>query len=144
MAGYDGSRATHSNECIAYPKKETIKMKLAVPSQGDRLDSALEPRFGRAPYILIVDTKTLDYEVLDNQQNKNAFKGAGIQAATMVNTHGAEVLLAGFCGPKAFETLEASGVKVVNAQSGRIINVVQKFKQGNAVFANTANKERYW
>lgn len=119
-------------------------MKLAVPSQGNRLDSPLEPRFGRAPYILIVDTQTLEYEVLDNQQNKNAFKGSGIQAATMVSTSGAKVLLTGFCGPKAFETLEASGIKIVNDQSGRIINVVQKFKQGNLVFADTANKRKYW
>jgi predicted Fe-Mo cluster-binding NifX family protein len=119
-------------------------MKLAVTSKGDRLNSTLEPRFGRASYILIVDTKTLEYEVIDNKNNKNCFKGAGIQAASMVSTHGAEVLLTGFCGSKAFETLEASGVKVVNDQSGPIINVVQKFKQGNVVFAGTANKERYW
>ncbi len=119
-------------------------MKLAVTSQGDRLDSQLDPRFGRAVYILIVDTKTLEYEVLDNKKNKNSFKGSGIQAAAMVSTHGAEVVLTGFCGSKAFETLEASGVKVVNDQSGRIINVVQKFKQGNVVFATRANKERYW
>lgn len=119
-------------------------MKLAVTSQGNRLDSPLEPRFGRAAYILIVDTKTLEYEVIDNKKNKNCFKDAGIQSAAMVSTHGAEVLLTGFCGSKAFETLEASGVKVVNDQSGRIINVVQTFKQGNVVFAGTANKERYW
>lgn len=119
-------------------------MKLAVTSQGDRLNSELDPRFGRATYILIVDTKTLEYEVIDNKKNKNSFKDAGIQAATMISTHGAEVLLTGFCGSKAFETLETSGVKVVNDQSGRIINVVQKFKQGNAVFAHAANKERYW
>ena len=119
-------------------------MKLAVTSQGDRLDSTLDPRFGRAAYILIVDTKTLEYEVIDNKKSKDCFKDAGIQAAAMVSTHGAEVLLTGFCGSKAFETLEASGVKVVNDQSGRIINVVQKFKQGNVVFADRANKERYW
>ena len=119
-------------------------MKLAVTSTGDRLDSTIDPRFGRADYILIVDTKTLEYEALDNKKNKNLFKGAGIQAAAMVSNHEAEVLLTGFCGSKAFETLEADGVKVVNDQSGRVINVVQKFKQGNAVFAKTANKERYW
>ncbi len=119
-------------------------MKIAVTSQGKTLDSKLDPRFGRAAYILIVDTQTLEFEVHDNDKNKNAFKGAGIQAAAMVSNSGAEVLLTGFCGPNAFKTLDTDGVKVVNDQVGRVINVVQKFKQGNAVFAEDANKEGHW
>ena len=35
-------------------------MKVAVTSKGTSLDSVIDPRFGRAPYILIVDTDTLD------------------------------------------------------------------------------------
>ncbi|MCD4718839.1 MAG: NifB/NifX family molybdenum-iron cluster-binding protein [Desulfobacula sp.] len=119
-------------------------MKVAVTSQGDTLDSQLDPRFGRAAYILIVDTETLEFEAFDNNENKNAFKGAGTQAAAIVNEKEAKVLLTGFCGPNAFTTLEAAGVKVANDQSGRIIDVVQKFKQGNVVFADNANKDGHW
>jgi len=74
-------------------------MKIAVTSTGTDLDSQVDPRFGRALYILIVDSETFDFEVLDNKENVNALKGAGIQAASMVNDKGAEVLLTGFCGP---------------------------------------------
>jgi predicted Fe-Mo cluster-binding NifX family protein len=119
-------------------------MKVAVTSQGDTLDSQLDPRFGRAAYILIVDTETLEFEAFDNNENKNSFKGAGIQAAAMVSDKDAKVLLTGYCGPNAFETLEAAGVKVVNDQSGRIIDVVQRFKQGNVEFADGANKDGHW
>lgn len=119
-------------------------MKIAVSSQGDRLDSLLDPRFGRAAYILIVDTETLEFEVIDNAENKNAFKGAGIQAAAMVCDKEAEVLMTGFCGPNAFKTLEAAGVKVVSDQAGRVIDAVQAFKQGDAVFAESANKDGHW
>jgi predicted Fe-Mo cluster-binding NifX family protein len=119
-------------------------MKIAVTSQGDRLDSQVDPRFGRAAYVLVVDTETLEFEAFDNNENKNAFKGAGIQAASMVGDKGVEVLLTGFCGPNAFKTLETAGVKVVNDQSGRVIDVVQKFKQGNAVFAEDSNKDGHW
>jgi predicted Fe-Mo cluster-binding NifX family protein len=119
-------------------------MRIAVTSQGNTLDSEIDPRFGRAAYILIVDTQTLEFEVHDNEKNRNSFKGAGIQAAAMVSNGEAEVLLTGFCGPNAFKILEAEGVKVVNDQVGRVINVVQKFKQGNAVFAKDANKEGHW
>ncbi len=119
-------------------------MKVAVTAQGTTLDSQLDPRFGRAAYILVVDTETLEFEAFDNNENKNAFKGAGIQAAAMISDKGAEVLLTGFCGPNAFQTLETAGVKVVNDQSGRIIDVVQKFKQGGAVYAQSANKDGHW
>jgi len=119
-------------------------MKIAVTSQGDTLDSQVDPRFGRAAYILIVDTETLEFEAFDNNENKNAFKGAGIQAAAMVSDKGAKVLLTGFCGPNAYKTLETAGVKVANDQSGRVIDVVQKFKQGNVMFADGANKDGHW
>ncbi|CCK79875.1 NifB/NifX family molybdenum-iron cluster-binding protein [Desulfobacula toluolica] len=119
-------------------------MKIAVTSQGDTLDAQLDPRFGRAAYIIVVDTETLEFEAFDNNENKNSFKGAGIQAAAMVSEKEAEVLLTGFCGPNAFKTLETAGVKVVNDQSGRIIDVVQNFKQGNIVFAEDANKDGHW
>lgn len=119
-------------------------MKVAITSQGDALDSQLDPRFGRATYILVVDTGTLEFDVLDNTDNKNAFKGAGIQAAAMVSNADAQVLITGFCGPNAFKTLEAAGVKVVSDQAGRIIDLVQKFKQGDVVYSDGANKEGHW
>ena len=119
-------------------------MKIAVTSQGETLDSMLDPRFGRASFILIVDTETLEFEAFDNAKNKNAFKGAGIQAAAMIADMETDVLLTGFCGPNAFKTLEAAGVKVVNDQTGRVIDMVQRFKQGNVIFGDNANKDGHW
>ena len=61
----------------------------------------MDLRFGRAAHILVVDPETLKFEALDNSENINAFKGAGINAAVMVSDKGAEVLITGFCGPNA-------------------------------------------
>ncbi len=61
-------------------------MKIAVTSKGTDLDSEVDPRFGRAAYIIVVDTETLEFEVVDNAANVNAMKGAGIQAASSVST----------------------------------------------------------
>ena len=119
-------------------------MKIAVTSKGIDLDSEVDPRFGRAPYILIVNTDTLDVEAVDNKENVNAFKGAGIQAATMVSDKGASVLMTGYCGPKAFVTLEAAGVKVVSDTAGTVRDAVQAFKGGRVTFAAAANKEAHW
>ena len=119
-------------------------MKVAVTAKGTLLSSEVDPRFGRAPYILIVDTDTWAVEVVDNSNNANAFKGAGIQAATMVSDKGATVLMTGYCGPKAFETLEAAGVKVVDSITGTVRDAIKIFKEGQVTYAAAANKEAHW
>ncbi|MGD9948218.1 MAG: NifB/NifX family molybdenum-iron cluster-binding protein [Desulfobulbus sp.] len=119
-------------------------MKVAVTSKGVLLDSEVDPRFGRAPYIVVVDTDTMDFEAVDNSTNVNAFKGAGIQAATMVCEKGAEVLMTGYCGPKAFTTLEAGGVKVVSDVTGTIRDAVETYKAGKVTYSTGANKEAHW
>lgn len=119
-------------------------MKIAITSEGESLESKVDPRFGRASYIIIVDTDTLEFEVLDNSKNKNAFKGAGIQAASMIAASGAQALLTGYCGPNAFTTLEAAGVKAVNDVSGTIKEAVELFKEGKYKYADGANAEGQW
>ncbi len=119
-------------------------MKIAVTSKGKEIDSNTDPRFGRAAYILIIDTETLKFEALDNMENVNAFKGAGIQASTMVINKGAEVLLTGYCGPNAFKTLQAGGIKVINDISGTVKNTVKLFNEGKLKYSDGANVEGHW
>jgi predicted Fe-Mo cluster-binding NifX family protein len=119
-------------------------MKIAITSKGTTLDAQMDPRFGRADYILVVDTETLEFETIDNSKNKNAFKGAGIQTSVAVSDAGAEVLLTGYCGPNAFKTLDASGIKVVNDQSGTVADAIEAFKRGSVEYATSANKDGHW
>ena len=119
-------------------------MKIAVTSKGTDIDSAVDPRFGRAAYILIVDTETFDFEALDNQENVNALKGAGIQAAGMVSEKGAEVLLTGFCGPNAFKAMAAAKIGVANDASGSVKEAVQAYLDGKLPLADDANVEGQW
>jgi len=119
-------------------------MKIAVSSKGKDLDAQVDPRFGRAAYILIVDTKNEKVEILDNSENVNAFKGAGIQAAASVGDSGADVLLTGYCGPNAFKTLNAAGVKVANDASGTVRDALDAFKGGKMIFADGANVDGHW
>ena len=119
-------------------------MKVAVTARGGDLQAEVDPRFGRAPYILIVDTETMEYETIDNSVNVNAFKGAGIQAATMVAERGARVLLTGYCGPNAFRTIQAAGVKVVSDVTGTVREAVETLKSGNVAYSTGPNAEGHW
>ncbi len=119
-------------------------MKVAVTAKGTHLSDEVDPRFGRAPYILIVDTETMQFESFDNSENVNAFKGAGIQAATMVAEKDAKVLLTGYCGPNAFKTVQAAGMKVVSDVTGTVEEAVKTFLSGNITYSEDANTEGHW
>ena len=119
-------------------------MKIAVSAQGPGLDSQVDPRFGRAAYLIIIDAVSSEIEVIDNAENLNAFKGAGIQAATMICDKKADVLLTGYCGPNAFKALDAARVKVAGDMSGSVREAVAAFADGNVKLVSEPNAEGHW
>jgi predicted Fe-Mo cluster-binding NifX family protein len=116
-------------------------MKIAISAKGPDLDAAVDPHFGRAAYLLIIEPESLAVLAIDNSANVRAFKGAGIGAATMIHEKGAKALLTGFCGPNAFKTCQAAGIQVINDVSGTVRQAVEDFKNGAFVYAEAPNTE---
>jgi predicted Fe-Mo cluster-binding NifX family protein len=104
-------------------------MKVGISSTGENLDANVDQRFGRCKYFLIVDTESMEFEVLSNE-NAMASGGAGIQAAQTIAKTGAEVVVTGNVGPNAFQTLSAAGMKIVTGASGTIKESIEKYKKG--------------
>ena len=119
-------------------------MKVAVTSTGIDLDAQVDPRFGRAAYIIIVDSATLEFEVVDNKENVDALKGAGIQAARMISEKKAEVLLTGFCGPNAFKVLEAANIGVASNAEGSVREALKAYLNGDLALVEKANVDGQW
>ncbi len=119
-------------------------MKIAVTAKGNTLQDKVDPRFGRAAYILIVDIESMTVDAIDNSANINAFKGAGIQAATMIHDRGAEVLLTGYCGPNAYKTLSAASIKVVSDVVGTVKEAIINFSAGQLEFSEAPNADGHW
>ncbi len=119
-------------------------MKIAVTASGASLDAPLDPRFGRAARFILVDSATGAFTVHDNTQNLNAAQGAGIQAAETVSQLGAEVVITGHCGPKAFRALQAAGIQVVTGAAGTVREAVERFQKGELKPATDANVEGHW
>ncbi len=119
-------------------------MRIAVTSTGNELISDMDPLFGRAKYFVIVDSETLEYEVVENEQNLNLPQGAGIQAAKTIVDQKADVLISGNCGPKAFQVLKAAGVKVVTGAQGRVIDAVTQYRSGQLETTDGPNVEGHW
>ncbi len=119
-------------------------MKVAVTSYGNNLESEVDQRFGRSSWFVVVDTATGKYEAVSNKQNLNAAQGAGIQAAENISRTGAEAVITGYCGPKAFRILSAAGIKVYCNAEGTVSEVLEKFKKGKLEEAAGANVESHW
>lgn len=86
-------------------------MKLCITAAGNTLEANTDSSFGRAPWLILVDTETLEFEAIENS-GVNATQGAGIAAAQMIKDRGAHELFTGRVGPKARAALEAAGVTI--------------------------------
>ncbi len=104
-------------------------MKIAITASGPTLDTNVDPRFGRCPHFLIVDTDTLDFEAVENPSVALG-GGAGIQSAQLMATRDVKFVLTGNCGPNAHETLSAAGIGVIPGCSGTVRDAVEQFKSG--------------
>jgi predicted Fe-Mo cluster-binding NifX family protein len=108
---------------------ENSPLKVAVSASGGSLDAPVDPRFGRCPYFLIVDTETMNFESFPNA-SLNAPSGAGIGAAQIVVEREVQAVLTGSVGPNAMQVLSQAGVKVVTGVQGSVRQVVEDFRGG--------------
>lgn len=116
--------------------------KVAVTSEGPTLDHKVDPRFGRAGGFTIVDIDTMEVEYVENGNSQAMAQGAGIQAAENVANAGAQVLLSGYVGPKAFDALKAIGIQVGQDVDGMTVGeAIQKYKNGEVNMADSANAD---
>lgn len=119
-------------------------MKVAFSATGSDLNSNLDQRFGRAQQFIIIDTETNAASILENTQNLNAAQGAGIQAAQNVINAGAHAVVTGNCGPKAFQVLQAAGIKIHHTNLPTVAAALEALLKGELDAASSANVESHW
>ncbi len=113
-------------------------MKIAVTSTGSDLSSTVEARFGRCACFIILDTDTMEFEAIENP-NIALGGGAGIQSAQLMSEKGVKTVLTGNCGPNAFQTFGAAGIRVITGVSGIVKDAVEQFKVGTFLSAEGPN-----
>ena len=86
-------------------------MKICISSIGKNLSSSVDPRFGRCPYFLIVDSeKAKKFEVIENTGTQ-AQHGAGVTAAQIIANQKIDIAISGNFGPNAYIVLSQAGIK---------------------------------
>lgn len=108
-------------------------MKIAIPSTGKDMDSMVDMRFGRCPYFMIVELegkKIKGHKALENTSIR-ASHGAGITAAQLVANSGVEAIISGNIGPKAFDVLSSTGIRIfTGAFDISVKQAVEKYTNG--------------
>jgi predicted Fe-Mo cluster-binding NifX family protein len=112
-----------------FPKEPA--MKLIISSEGPHATDLIDPRFGRARYLIQFDSSTQSYISLDNSEQVEATQGAGVQAAQKVVDSGADVLLTGHCGPKAFQVLSEADIEIYSGLEGTVLSAVRAWQEGS-------------
>jgi predicted Fe-Mo cluster-binding NifX family protein len=101
-------------------------MKIGVSAQGGSMESEVEPRFGRCPYFLIVDSDTMEFEAFPNSGTRMAH-GAGPRTVQEFVQRGTEVVLTGQVGPKAQQALDAASLEVVTGTHGTVREAIEAY-----------------
>ena len=119
-------------------------MKIAISTEGRDLAAVVDQRFGRAKGFLIYDIDSKESVYVDNKQNLEAAQGAGIQSAKTVIDAGADAVITGNVGPKAFTTLNAAGVKIYLSKDGTVGTALDQYSRGELQLISEANVEGHW
>lgn len=121
--------------------EDTAMQRIAVSSEGPGLNDMVDPRYGRAGGFVVQDTTTGDITYVDNGASQIMPQGAGIETTERLAEAGVEVVLSGYVGPKAFEALQAAGIKVCQDLDGMTVGeALDTFHSGKVPFAEAPNK----
>jgi len=104
-------------------------VKVGVSAQAATLDAAVEPRFGRCPFGIVVDSESMEFDAFENQ-NTSGSGGAGPRTVQEFVDRGAQTILTGRLGPSAQEALYTSGMEIVTGVSGTVRQAVETFMEG--------------
>ena len=121
-------------------------MKIAISCAQEKKEGPMDSSFGRAPHFFFIQSDGTSGYFMPNTQNKQAVQGAGIQAAQSILREGAEVLISGHCGPKAFRVLKEGGVRIFTAGSNKITvsEALTLFSEEKLEELTSADVEGHW
>lgn len=107
-------------------------MILLISAKQQWIDSPIDNRFGRSPWLIKTDTQTNHWEAFPNPGVSQS-GGAGVAAAQFVVDQKADAVISGDFGPNAANVFRAAHIKM-NLFTGDVTTVqqaVEAFKQGS-------------
>lgn len=100
-------------------------MRIGVLADGPGLDSEVSEDFGHAPFFLIVDSKSLDFVVVENEYMES--EGAGMKVAQAIVDMGIDAVIVGGIGTHGFNILDKAGIDVSYDEEGTVEDCVRDY-----------------
>ncbi len=104
-----------------------MNMRIGVLAEGDDLSSYVADDFGHAPFFLIVDYDTFDYEVVENEFVDAV--GAGMKVADAIVSLKVDAVITGGIGSHGYDILTKAGIKVSFDEEGTVEECLEAFKR---------------
>jgi predicted Fe-Mo cluster-binding NifX family protein len=107
-------------------------MKIAFTASGTSWESKIDPRFGRAEFLVIYDEANGTLSSIDNSSVKNEAHGAGTATAQKIFEISPDVLITGNGpGDHAATALRLSKMKIlVNAHDMTLKQAYEQYQKG--------------
>ena len=105
-------------------------MKIAITAEKGSLDAALDPRFGRCAWFIILNTASPEAFTAVENLAASAGGGAGVQASQAIIDAGVRTVISGNFGPKAYDALNAAGISMCVVEAQTVREAVEAFNAG--------------
>jgi len=114
---------------VLYPVKPAMAtVKVIVPLDSlEELESRVAEHFGRAPYFALVELKGREARVEFLENPRRLGRPPGAYVAEMGIDY---VVIKGGIGAKALALLRESGVKVLEVEGSKLMDVIEALKAG--------------
>lgn len=106
-------------------------MNIAIPVTDNSTEAQLNPRFGRAHWFCIINTKNNTKKMIGSDADQAAH-GAGVQTGQLLIDHKVDAVIAIKYGPNAESVLSAGNIKMYNypgSPSIKVDELLEWFKQ---------------
>jgi predicted Fe-Mo cluster-binding NifX family protein len=98
---------------------------IAIAANGPDLDAAVEHRLGFAPYLLLVDVGTLNFEAVPV-----SLDSAGVGSVAIALKKDAKAIIAGYVSPNVARPLLDHDIEVFTSVGGKVRDVVERYRRG--------------
>jgi len=116
-------------------------MRVAITARGPGLEFGIDESYGRAYWIMIIDTETGDIDALDNSEIRNVLQGAGEKVSHWLADLDIDVVVTGKVGPKALRQLLDYKIDIYHGACGSVAEALSDWKNGRLESAGVANCE---
>ncbi|MBN1166145.1 MAG: NifB/NifX family molybdenum-iron cluster-binding protein [Methanospirillaceae archaeon] len=108
-------------------------MQIAIPASGQTINDPVDTRFGRAPYVIIVNQESGATTTLSNPYAAES-GGVGPRLVQLLVQNQVTQLIAPRIGGNAENALVAAGIEVFLFEgSGSVSSALEQFKAGKLV-----------